>query len=67
MDKSVNLIHYELWLIMKKEELKLAEQYIAPDFKVVEIELTQNILQGSPTPTQQQFGLPTYEDDGTAW
>jgi hypothetical protein len=52
---------------MKKEELKLAEQYIAPDFKVIEIELTQNILTGSPDPTQQQFGLPTYEDDGTAW
>ena len=58
MDKSVNLINYELWLIMKKEELKLAEQYIAPDFKVIEIELTQNILTAS---------LPEVGDGGDAW
>ncbi len=32
---------------MKIKEFKSAEQYTAPDFEVVEIELTQNILQGS--------------------
>jgi hypothetical protein len=43
---------------MKKEELKLVEQYIAPDFKVIEIELTQNILTAS---------LPEVGDGGDAW
>ena len=46
---------------------KTVEFYSAPQVEVIDIELTQNILQGSPTPAQQQFGLPTYEDDGTAW
>ncbi len=46
---------------------KPAVLYTAPQVEVIDIELTQNILQGSPAPAQQQFGLPTYEDDGTAW
>ncbi|MDI9604547.1 MAG: hypothetical protein QM305_04355 [Bacteroidota bacterium] len=41
--------------------------YTAPQVEVIDIKLTQNILQGSPTPAQQNFGLPTYEDDGNAW
>ncbi len=37
----------QILLIMDKNEFKSAEQYTAPDIEVVEIELTQNILQGS--------------------
>ncbi len=43
---------------------KPVEFYSAPQVEVIDIELTQNILQGS---TQKSFGLPTYEDDGDAW
>jgi hypothetical protein len=32
---------------MSKKEFKPAEQYTAPSIEVIEIELTQNILQGS--------------------
>ncbi len=44
-----------------------AELYAAPQVEVIDIELTQNILQGSPTPAQQDFGLPDYTDGGDAW
>lgn len=37
----------QISLIMGKNEFKSAKQYAAPDIEVVEIELTQNILQGS--------------------
>jgi hypothetical protein len=33
---------------MNKKEYKSAEQYTSPDIEVIEIELTQNILQPSP-------------------
>jgi hypothetical protein len=36
------------YLIMNKKEYKSVQQYTAPDIEVVEIELTQNILQPSP-------------------
>jgi hypothetical protein len=43
---------------MNTREFKLAEQYIAPDIEVIEIELTQNILDAS---------LPDVGDGGDAW
>lgn len=43
---------------------KPVELYTAPQVEVMDIELTQNILQGS---TQKDFSLPDYEDDGYAW
>ena len=33
---------------MNKKEYKSVEQYTSPDIEVIEIELTQNILQPSP-------------------
>ncbi|HHU26392.1 MAG TPA: hypothetical protein GXZ56_07220 [Bacteroidales bacterium] len=44
-----------------------AELYAAPHVEVIDIELTQNILQNSPAPAQQDFGLPDYTDGGSAW
>ena len=49
---------------MKNKELKPAEQYTTPCVKVIDIELTQNILQPSQ-PANQQFGLPNYDDGGS--
>ncbi|MGI6572859.1 MAG: hypothetical protein ACOX19_05500 [Fermentimonas sp.] len=43
---------------------KTVELYSAPQVEVIDIELTQNILQGS---TQQDFALPDYTDGGDAW
>lgn len=37
----------QISLIMDKNEFKSAGQYIAPDIEVIEIELTQNILNAS--------------------
>jgi hypothetical protein len=48
--------------IMSIKEIKLSEQYVAPDIEVLEIELTQNILQQSG-----EFNLPDYTDGGPAW
>jgi hypothetical protein len=49
--------------IMNTLEFKSAERYVAPEIEVIEIELTQNILEGS----QVQRSLPNFEDDGNAW
>lgn len=38
------------------------EQYTTPDIEVIDIELTQNILQGSPNAP-----LPPIDDGGSAW
>ena len=45
-------------MTMKNNEFKLAEHYVAPDLKVIEIELTQNLLTAS---------LPDVGDGGDAW
>lgn len=45
---------------MDNKEFKPAEQYTAPSIEVIEIELTQNILQGSTK-------LPDVDDGGFAW
>ncbi|MGI5847352.1 MAG: hypothetical protein ACOX5T_04930 [Candidatus Cryptobacteroides sp.] len=47
---------------MDKQEIKSAEQYTAPDVEVIEIELTQNILQASGS-----GGLDDFDDGGSAW
>lgn len=44
------------------EKIKQAERYTAPDIEVVEIELTQNILQGSPF-----GGNAPYNFEGEDW
>ncbi|MBP6947802.1 MAG: hypothetical protein KBB35_01755 [Bacteroidales bacterium] len=44
-----------------KQEFKIclaADQYVAPDFEIIDIELTQNILTAS---------LPDVGDGGDAW
>lgn len=48
---------------MNKKEFKSAEQYIAPAIEVIEVELSQNILQGS----NPNAGLPGIGDGGDAW
>lgn len=47
---------------MNTREFKLAEQYIAPDITVIDIELSQNILQGS-----SGAELPPIGDGESAW
>jgi hypothetical protein len=44
------------------KEYNPAEQYTAPDIEVVEIELNQNILQGSP-----DMGNAPYNFEGEDW
>jgi hypothetical protein len=56
---SINLKNQ---VIMDKQEIKSAEQYTAPDVEVIEIELTQNILQASGS-----GGLDDFDDGGSAW
>ncbi len=51
---------------MNAKEFKLAKLYIAPAIEVIDIEMTQNILQPSQ-PANQQFNLPEYTDGGDAW
>jgi len=43
-------------------ELKSDEQYTAPGIEVIKVELSQNILQGSPN-----VPLPPIGDGGDAW
>ena len=45
---------------MNKKEFKSAEQYIAPAIEVIEVELSQNILNASGM-------LPPIGDGGDAW
>ena len=46
--KKIKLIrNTKISLNMDNKEFKPAEQYTAPSIEVIEIELTQNILQGS--------------------
>ncbi len=47
---------------MSTIELKSDEQYTAPGIEVIEVELSQNILQGSPGAE-----LPGIGDGGDAW
>jgi hypothetical protein len=56
---SINLKNQ---VIMDKQEINSAEQYTAPDVEVIEIELTQNILQASGS-----GGLDDFDDGGSAW
>ncbi|MGI6572872.1 MAG: hypothetical protein ACOX19_05565 [Fermentimonas sp.] len=44
---------------------KPVELYSAPQIEVIEIELTQNILQ--PSNGEGTFDLPEYQDGGDAW
>ncbi len=46
---------------MNKEEFKTEEEYASPTIEVVEIELTQNILQGSG------FGNAPGDFEGEDW
>lgn len=46
---------------MNIKEYNLTEQYVAPDIEVFEIELTQNILQGS------NFGNAPNNFEGEDW
>ncbi len=45
---------------MNKKEFKFAEHYIAPAIEVIEVELSQNILDASGM-------LPPIGDGGDAW
>ena len=47
---------------MNKKEFKSAEQYIAPAIEVIEVELSQNILQCS-----SGAELPPIDDGGSEW
>ncbi len=47
---------------MNTIEFKSAEQYSAPEIEIIEIELTQNILNASV-----ERSLPNFDDGGDAW
>lgn len=47
----------------KQDKLLNVEHYIAPDVKVNDIEIEQNILSGSPGTQQNSFNISGYEDE----